>query len=101
LDAGAISSYPGAATPVSGWWLPIVIVLAVMPGAEAVSAAPDEEEPALGLELGVEVLLEPQAATPIATTAIPATSGRLARCVFLMWCLPPVSHWPARAGARR
>jgi hypothetical protein len=63
-----------------------VIVVAVMPGAEAVSAALDEEDdaPALGLELGVEVPLEPQAAMTIAATAVPATSARLARCVLFM-----------------
>src|SRR5580700_12016780 len=36
--AGAISEYPGAAGPVSGWVLPIVTVVAVIPGADAVLA---------------------------------------------------------------
>src|SRR3954452_8600018 len=31
FDAGAISLYPGAAGPVSGWWLPIVTVVFVTP----------------------------------------------------------------------
>jgi hypothetical protein len=63
---------------VSGWWLPIVIVLAVMPGAEAVRAElPDEDE----LELPLE---PPHAAATIATTAIPATAARFTRCDLLM-----------------
>jgi hypothetical protein len=61
-----------------------VIVVAVMPGADAVSAALDDDAPALGLELGVEVPLEPQAAMTIAVTAVPATSARLARCVLFI-----------------
>src|SRR5579864_8165622 len=36
FEAAEISEYPGAAGPVSGWVLPSVIVVAVMPGAEAV-----------------------------------------------------------------
>jgi hypothetical protein len=58
LAAGAISEYPGAAGPVSGWVLPIVTVVAVTPGAEAVFA--------------VEVEL-PQAAASIA--AAPPTAA--------------------------
>ena len=84
MDAGAISSYPGAATPVSGWWLPIVIVVDVMPGAEAVSAALDEEALALEPELELGVPLELQAAMTIATTAVPATRAILTRCVLFM-----------------
>jgi hypothetical protein len=58
LDAGAISEYPGAAGPVSGWVLPIVTVVAVTPGAEAV--------------LPVELAL-PQAAD--SSTAAPPTAA--------------------------
>src|SRR5580658_2200149 len=42
--AGAISEYPGAAGPVSGWVLPMVTVVAVMPGADAVLAVDAGEE---------------------------------------------------------
>jgi hypothetical protein len=63
-----------------------VIVVAVMPGAEAVSAALDEEALALELELELELgaLLELQAARTIATTAVPATRATLARCVLFI-----------------
>src|SRR5580704_16513511 len=94
LEAGAISSYPGAATPVSGWWLPIVMVVAVIPGAEAVSALlllPDDEpEP-----------LEPQPAAISATAATPAAATSMDLCGVLMSCLPSGVHWPASAGAKR
>jgi hypothetical protein len=53
-----------------------VIVVAVMPGADAVSALVLDE---LGLEL-----LELQAAASRATAAIPATAARLDLCGFLM-----------------
>ena len=69
----------GRGLPVSGWWLPIRMVVAVMPGADAVSAAePDPEEPELATRRcrSREPPLEPQAASSMATTADPATSAR-------------------------
>jgi hypothetical protein len=56
--------------PVSGWWLPIVMLVAVIPGAEAVSFCepPPEPEP----PPGEPDPLEPQAATSMATAASPA-----------------------------
>ncbi len=72
FDAGAISSYPGAATPVSGWWLPIVMVLAVMPGAEAVRAP-------LVLFDPDPLLPELQALTTMARAATAARAGRPTR----------------------
>jgi hypothetical protein len=35
LEPFEISEYPGAAGPVNGWVLPIVMVVAVIPGADA------------------------------------------------------------------
>jgi hypothetical protein len=57
---------------VSGWWLPMVMVVAVMPGADAVRAAV-ELPPALPPGLLEPELL--QAATVIAATATAATAG--------------------------
>jgi hypothetical protein len=49
----------------------------VMPGADAVRAEPDPEEPELGdAPLPEPPPLEPQAASSMATTADPATSAR-------------------------
>src|SRR5580692_3093954 len=90
---GAISLYPGAATPVSGWWLPIRISDFVMPGADAVSAPLDE------VELPP---LEPHAATVIATPAMTAAAPMYRRRdlrVLLMSCLPPGVRWPAAPAA--
>jgi hypothetical protein len=42
LEAFEISEYPGAAGPVNGWVLPIVMVVAVIPGADAVGPLADE-----------------------------------------------------------
>src|SRR5215469_10806065 len=85
LDAGAISLYPGAAGPVSGWWLPIRIWFAVMPGAAA--ALPPEAEP-------------PQAAASRArAVAAAAMAGNRTRCALFIRCLLPGAHWPAAAGA--
>src|SRR5215468_1874614 len=90
--AGAISLYPGAAGPVSGWWLPIRICFAVIPGADAVAAPEDDED---------EPELPPQPAAIIATAAVAATmAGVRTRCDLFMWCLPPGVRWPADAGAR-
>src|SRR5579863_8332932 len=44
FDAGAISSYPGAAGPVSGCVLPMVTDVAVTPGADA-ALAPEPDDP--------------------------------------------------------
>src|SRR6516225_1624974 len=86
--AGAISLYPGAAGPVSGWWLPMVIVVAVMPGADAVSAefvlVP---EPAPELALGLELELELHAATARAAAATTAMAGTRSRCDLFIECL--------------
>ncbi len=64
----------------SGWWLPIRIDVGVIPGADAVRAEPDPEEPELGdaalPEPPEPPPLEPQAASSMATTADPATSAR-------------------------
>jgi hypothetical protein len=46
---------------VSGWWLPIVMVVGVMPGADAVRAA---FALLLELELELELELDEHAATP-------------------------------------
>src|SRR6516162_6958726 len=45
LAAGAISLYPGAAGPVSGWWLPMRIWVLVIPGTDAAAAPPEPEPP--------------------------------------------------------
>src|SRR5215469_8236979 len=67
------------------------MVVAVIPGAEAVSApcvAPDlEPEPD-----------ELQAASTIAADARVAIAA-MAWCVLFIWCLLPGVRWPARAGA--
>src|SRR5690349_19144791 len=63
--AGAISLYPGAAGPVSGWCEPIVTVVAVTPGADALLSPPLPPP-----------LEPPQAAAPRASTALTATSCR-------------------------
>jgi hypothetical protein len=60
LAAGAISEYPGAAGPLSGWVLPMVTVVEVTPGADAVFA----------LELELEL---PQAA--VSSAAAPPTAA--------------------------
>src|SRR5580704_6778242 len=88
---GAISLYPGAATPVSGWWLPIRIWDLVMPGADAVLVVP-EPDPLLPLE--------PHAAATSARAAATATTPTRRRLgdLFMAHLLPSV-HWPARAGA--
>jgi len=57
--AGAISSYPGAAGPVSGTVAPSVMLLEVTPGADAAG----------GLDLGDEL----QADSSVAPRAIPST----------------------------
>src|SRR5215469_4012970 len=81
--------------PVSGWWLPIVIVVAVMPGADAVSAV---FPPFLPLLL-VDVELQPAAAR--LRTASPATAAILAGCDLIMFFLSPCRQPPATAGATR
>jgi hypothetical protein len=55
---------------VSGWWLPMVIVVAVMPGADAVRAALE----LLLLELELELELDEHAATPSAAAVMMATA---------------------------
>jgi hypothetical protein len=65
---------------VSGWWLPMVIVVGVMPGADAVRAALEllellELEP----ELGVELELDEQAATASAATVMMAAACQRSR----------------------
>src|SRR6266511_2800914 len=72
--AGAISLYPGAAGPVSGWWLPMVTVSAVTPGVVAAVFPP--------LLLPVPQPLTARAiATP--TTSGPVSAPR-SRCRLLM-----------------
>jgi hypothetical protein len=97
-DPGAISEYPGAAGPVSGWWLPIVMVVAVMPGAEAVRAALEllllELEPEPEPELELELLLE-HAATASAVAVMMAAACQRSRWDLFMKCLPSHVGWPA------
>ena len=61
----------------SGWWLPMVIVVGVMPGADAVRAELEllELEPALELELE----LDEQAATASAATVMMAAACQRSR----------------------
>src|SRR3954453_921906 len=42
FEAGAISLYPGAAGPVSGWWLPIVTVSFVTPSEDELPPPPPQ-----------------------------------------------------------
>ena len=73
LMAGPISPYPGAAGPVSGWLLPRVIVVAVMPGADAALPPLDPDDD------------DEQAVTAVAaarTTASSADRLRIARYCF-------------------
>jgi hypothetical protein len=67
---------------VSGWWLPIVIVVAVMPGADAVSAALELPELAPGPELELE--LDEHAATPSAATVMMAAACQRTRWGLVM-----------------
>ncbi len=60
----------------SGWWLPMVMVVAVTPGADAVSAAL-ELLPELGLELELE--LDEHAATPSAAAVMMAAACQRSR----------------------
>jgi hypothetical protein len=67
---------------VSGWWLPMVIVVAVIPGADAVRAAFElalEEEPAAGVEPELVVELDVQAATASAAVVTTARAGTRSR----------------------
>jgi hypothetical protein len=76
---------------VSGWWLPTVIVVAVMPGADAVRAALElPPAPAAELELP---LLELHAAAVSAATAMTAMAGTRSRCDLFIEYLP--SRWVA------
>src|SRR5580704_17379741 len=72
-EAGAISLYPGAAGPVSGWCVPNVMLVAVTPGA----VAPPFPLELLPLLLVLALLLlfddEPQPAATSATAAITPT----------------------------
>ena len=63
----------------SGWWLPMVIWVAVMPGADAVRAALEllELEPEPELELELE--LDEQAATVSAATVMMAAACQRSR----------------------
>src|SRR5215472_9918646 len=80
--------------PVSGWWLPIVIVDAVMPGADAVSAVlPPVLPPLLDDEL--------QAAAARLKAAIPATAASLAGCDLIMFFLSPCGRPPTIADATK
>jgi hypothetical protein len=64
---------------VSGWWLPIRIWVAVMPGADAVAAPEDDEDDE------DEDELPPQPAAIIATAAAAATmAGVRTRCDLFM-----------------
>jgi len=104
-DAGAISLYPGAAGPVSGWWVPNVMLVAVTPGAVAPPL------PLLLLLLPPLLLLllllllddEPQPAATSATTAMtPTHASDLVRRKLI----PLLSTWwnqlvRARTSTRR
>ena len=61
----------------SGWWLPIVIVVGVMPGADAVRAALELLE--LDPELGLELELDEQAAAASAATVVMAAACQRSR----------------------
>src|ERR1700722_1011019 len=67
--------------PVSGWWLPIVMVVGVMPGADAVSALPLPDLPPLD---DVDDDDELQAAPARLRAASPATAASLAGCDLIM-----------------
>ena len=58
----------------SGWWLPMVMVVGVMPGADAVRAALE-----LVLELALELELDEHAATPSAATVMMAAACQRSR----------------------
>ena len=60
----------------SGWWLPIVMVVGVMPGADAVRAA-FELLPVLELEL--ELPLDEHAATPSGAEVMMAAACQRSR----------------------
>jgi hypothetical protein len=82
---------------VSGWWLPIRIEVAVMPGADAVRGAlallldvAVELAAGLVVELELELeleLLELQAATASAAVATTAMAGTRSRCDLFIECL--------------
>jgi hypothetical protein len=83
---------------VSGWWLPMVIWVAVTPGADAVRAAfelleAELLEPEPGLELEVE--LDEQAATVNVATVMMAAACQRSRGVLrFMKCLLSHVGWP-------
>ncbi|MBV9449056.1 MAG: hypothetical protein JO345_24480 [Streptosporangiaceae bacterium] len=78
MDAGAISLYPGAAGPVSGWWLPMVIVVAVMPGALALSGPePEDAEPEPDEPPAFEPPLDEQAPAVTRAAAAKAVMARV------------------------
>ena len=58
----------------SGWWLPMVMVVAVMPGADAVRAALE-----LLAELALELELDEHAATASAATVTMAAACQRSR----------------------
>ena len=60
----------------SGWWLPMVMVVAVMPGADAVRAA---FELLLALALEPELELDEHAATPSAAAVMIAAACQRSR----------------------
>jgi hypothetical protein len=64
---------------VSGWWLPIVMVVGVMPGADAVRAALELPllEPEAELELELE--LDEHAATPSRAEVMMAAARQRSR----------------------
>src|SRR5215472_12080206 len=80
--------------PVRGWWLPIVMVVLVMPGADAVSAV-------LPPVLPVVVDDELQAAAARLRAASPATAAILAGCDLIMFFLSPCGQPPANTGATK
>ncbi len=60
----------------SGWWLPMVMVVGVMPGADAVRAA---LELLLELALELELELDEHAATPSAAAVMMAAACQRSR----------------------
>src|SRR5215469_7456992 len=74
----------------------MVIVVAVMPGPDAVSAA-FELEPELVPEPELELELELQAASASAAVAMTAMAGTRSRCDLDLFieCLPSHGVWPA------
>src|SRR5260370_13683494 len=85
-----MSLYPGAAGPVSGWWLPMRICVLVMPVADAPPLEPPPPP------------LEPPHAAAVMVTAVATAQNAAARDIRVRWDLfipdlLPDLRWPACA----